>query len=147
MYCKNYSQIIFWQKLYIQDISPSLNSTCPPNLVQFCETIIKDMQLVPFIYFSLACLLLVDLFALMLTLWLQQADKSTHRTGQLATGGLQISPHDSTVLQIVDKSAELIKNTRHEWPMKRPQDYQPSKDEKLCLSILLVHTYIQKLRF
>ena len=41
---------------------------------------------------------------------------------------------------IDDKSAELIVHARHEWPINWPRDYQPWKDENLCLSILgLLH--------
>ena len=55
----------------------------------------------------------------------------------------QISPYDSTFEpRMANKSAELIKHARHEWSINRPRDYQPMKDENLCLSILgLVHIY------
>ena len=48
--------------------------------------------------------------------------------------GQQIGPLDSTIVpQMTDKLAELIKHARHEWPINRPQDYQPWKAENLCL--------------
>ena len=78
----------------------------------------------------------------MRTLWLQLADKSAQKTCLLATDGRQIGPFDSTIVpQMADKSAKLIKHARHERPINRTRDYQPWKDENLCLSILgLVHT-------
>ena len=58
-----------------------------------------------------------------LTQWLQLADKLTHRTCLLAR------THDLTsVARVADKSTELIVHARHEWPIKRPLDYQPWKD-------------------
>ena len=73
---------------------------------------------------------------------MQLADKSAHRTCQLGKDGWQIGPHDLTiVLWMADKLAELIIHARQEWPIKQPQDYQPWKNEKKCLSTLgLVHT-------
>ena len=45
--------------------------------------------------------------------------------------GRQIGTHDSTIVPgMADKSTELIKYVKHEWPIKRPRDYQPWKDEK-----------------
>ena len=67
----------------------------------------------------------------MLTPWLRLADKSTHIPWLLAMDGRQIGLYDTTIVpQMADKSAELIMHARHEWPIKRPQDYQPWKDEK-----------------
>ena len=49
----------------------------------------------------------------------------------LATDGWQIGPHDWTIAPwIADKSTELIIHARHEWPIKRPWDYQTLKDDK-----------------
>ena len=40
--------------------------------------------------------------------------------------GRQISLHNSNIVsRLTDKSAELINNAGHEWPIKRPPDYQP----------------------
>ena len=80
---------------------------------------------------------LIDL----LTLWLQLADKLVQKTCLLGVDGRHIGPLDLTILpRMVDKSVKLIAHARHEWKINRPRDYQPLKDENLCLSILgLVH--------
>ena len=81
------------------------------------------------------------MMTLTLTLWLQQADKSDYKTCLLGTVGRQIGQLNLTIVPwMADKSTELIVHAKHEWPINRPQDYYPWKDEILCLSILgLVH--------
>ena len=55
--------------------------------------------------------------------------------------GRQFGSFDLTILpRMADNSAELIIHATHKWPINRPRDYHPWKDENLCLSILgLVH--------
>ena len=69
------------------------------------------------------------------------ANKSAPKPCLLATDGQQISQLDLTtiVAQMVDKLVELV-HAKHEWPINLPRNYQPWKDENLCVSILgLVH--------
>ena len=67
----------------------------------------------------------------MLTPWLRLANKSTRKPCLLAMDVWQIGLYDTTIVpQMADKSAELIMHARHEWPIKRSQDYEPWKDEK-----------------
>ena len=63
------------------------------------------------------------------------------KTCPLGTDGWQIDPLDSTIVpRMADKSAERMVHGTREWLINRPWDYQPWKDENLCLSILgLVH--------
>ena len=69
--------------------------------------------------------------------WLQLADKSAQKTCLLGMDGRQIGPLHSTIVpRMVDKSAELTVHVWHEILINRPRDYQPWKDENLCLSIL-----------
>ena len=57
--------------------------------------------------------------------------------------GGQIVLHDSTIVPwMANKSAELITHAVHKWPIKRPRDFQPRKNQEHCLCILvLVHMY------
>ena len=71
------------------------------------------------------------------------ADKSAQKTCLLGTDGRQIVPLDSTIVpQMADKSAILIVHARHKWPINRPRDYQPWKDENLCLSIHTTRNWV-----
>ena len=59
--------------------------------------------------------------------------RRSNRICLLAADGRQIKidQRDSTIVpRMADKSVELIKHARHEWPIKQPRDYQPWKDEK-----------------
>ena len=64
-----------------------------------------------------------------------------HKTCVLGMDGGQIGPLDSIIVALTaDKVAELTVHASHEWPINRPRDYQPWKDEILCLYLLgLVH--------
>ena len=72
-----------------------------------------------------------------LTLWLRLVQKSC----RIGTFDRYIGSLDSTVLaRSADKSAELIVLAKNGWPINRPWDYQPLKENNLCLSLLgLVH--------
>ena len=60
-----------------------------------------------------------------LTLWLWLADKAAEQTFLLGTDG---------------RPTNSIRLLWHIWKIARPRDYQPLKDENLCLSILdLLH--------
>ena len=77
--------------------------------------------------------MLAQFITSILTLWLQVTDKSAQKACLLGMDGRQIGPLDLTiVLWMADKSVELTLHARHEWPINRPQDYQPWKDEILC---------------